>query len=274
MKTGIEIANNFVYSYKNIDYMKDHEHFDLFEIITKKSSPLFIKGGDIMSRNPLIAGYHEIATEELIRAFRQNGYSDFLIDIGANIGLTTCFAGKGFSNIFCFEPNPQVFRILETNIEITFGVDKTIILNNFGLGYSDTILELTIPKNNHGGAYLKQGNTYSNEILLQKDNIIDPLNAYEYINVSIKSAKEQLLKLFASMPTESKGVIKIDIEGYEPCILEALGKVLQEKNSCVIIFENWDPNIKAIEFQKFFNREVALYRLKHFPIREFKLLRK
>jgi len=77
MKTGIEIANNFTYLYKNLDYMKDHDNFDLFEKITKKSSPLFVKGGDIISRNPLVAGYHEIDTEELIRTYRGNGYSDF-----------------------------------------------------------------------------------------------------------------------------------------------------------------------------------------------------
>ena len=231
MKTGIEIANNFTYLYKNIDYMKDHDNFDLFNKITKKSSPLFVKGGDMMARNPLIAGYHEIATEELIRTYRDNCYSDFLIDIGANIGLTTCFCGKGFSNIFCFEPNPQIFRILQTNVEITFGLDNKIILNNFGLGDSDTELELTIPKSNYGGAYVKQGNTYSNKILLQKDNITDPSNAYSYIEVSIKNAEEQLLNLFSSMPIGSKGVIKIDIEGYEPYVLEAIGKILLENNS-------------------------------------------
>jgi len=61
--------------------MKDHDNFDLFEKITKKSSPLFVKGGDIISRNPLVAGYHEIDTEELIRTYRGNGYSDSLIEI-------------------------------------------------------------------------------------------------------------------------------------------------------------------------------------------------
>ena len=37
MKTGIEIANNFTYLYKNLDYMNDHDNFHLFEKITKKS---------------------------------------------------------------------------------------------------------------------------------------------------------------------------------------------------------------------------------------------
>jgi len=274
MKSGTEIANNYTYLYKNLDYMRDHDNFDLFEKITKKSSPLFVKGGDIISRNPLVAGYHEIDTEELIRAYRDNGYSDFLIDIGANIGLTTCFSGEGFNRIFCFEPNPQVFRILQTNVEITFGLDNKVTLNNFGLGDTDAELELTIPKHNYGGAYIKQGNTYSDNILLQKDNITDPSNAYDYIGVSIKNAEEQLDRLFSNIPAGSKGVIKIDVEGYEPYILEAIGKVLPEDNSYAIIFENHDPNMTIVEFQKFFNKDIVLYRLQHYPIRKFKLLRK
>ena len=273
MKTGIEIASNFTHLYKNLDYMKDHDNFDLFKKITKKSSPLFVKGGDIISRNPFVAGYHEIGIEELIRTYRDNGYNDFLIDIGANIGLTTCFSGKGFSNIFCFEPNPQVFRILQTNVEITFGLDSKVVLNNFGLGDSDAELELTIPKNNYGGAYIKQGNTYSNDILLQKDNITDPSNAYNYIGVSIKNAEEQLGNLFAGIPIGSKGVIKIDVEGYEPYVLEAIGKILPETNSYAIIFENHNLCTTIFEFQKFFNRDIVLYRLQHYPIRKFKLLR-
>ena len=270
----MEIANNYTYLYKNLDYMKDHDNFELFKKITEKSSPLFVKGGDIISRNPLVAGYHEIDTEELIRTYRDNGFSDFLIDIGANIGLTTCFSGKGFSKIFCFEPNPQVFRILQTNVEITFGLDNKIALYNFGLGDSDNELELTIPKNNYGGAYIKQGNTYSYDILLKKDNITNPSNAYNYIGVSIKNAEEQFGQLFSGIEIGSKGVIKIDVEGYEPHVLEAIGKKLPENNSYAIIFENHDPCMTIFEFQKFFNRDIILYRLKHFPIRKFKLLRK
>ena len=41
MKTGIEIANNFTYLYKNLDYMKDHDNFDLFEKITKNITKPF-----------------------------------------------------------------------------------------------------------------------------------------------------------------------------------------------------------------------------------------
>ena len=75
--------------------MKDHDNFDLFNKITKKSSPLFVKGGDMISRNPLIAGYHEIDVEELIRTYRDNGYSDFLIDI-VNNAKEGVFKDKNF----------------------------------------------------------------------------------------------------------------------------------------------------------------------------------
>ena len=155
-----------------------------------------MRGGDKISRNALAFGRHEVDTEELIRTYRKNGYNNFLLDIGANIGLISCLTGDGFEKIFCYEPNPQVYRILQTNIEITFGIENHARLNNFGLGEDETQLELTVPKKNIGGAYIKQGNTYSNDILLKKDGIMDASCAYDYINVSIKNAKTHMLGCF------------------------------------------------------------------------------
>ncbi len=196
MKSGIKIAEDFHHSYSNLEFLRIRKNCVLFEKITQNAANLFVKGGDVIARNPLVFGRHEVDTEELITAYRINGYNNFLLDIGANIGLTSCFTGNGFENIFCYEPNPQVYRILQTNIEITFGIDHKVTLNNFGLGESNNQLELTIPKNNYGGAYIRQGNTYSNDILLDKDNITDPSNAYDYIKISIKDAKTHLNELF------------------------------------------------------------------------------
>jgi FkbM family methyltransferase len=268
MKNGTKIAEEFFYSYGSREYMNDHRNRDLLEKITKKSANLFVRGGDKISSNALVFGRHEIDTEELIKTYRNNGYHDFLLDIGANIGLTSCLIGNGFDRIFCYEPNPQVYRILQTNIEITFGIDHQVTLNNFGLGEENKQLELTIPKKNFGGAYIKHGNTYSNDILLNKDGITDPSNAYDHINVSIKNAKTHLEKLFHDgIPLESRGVIKIDVEGYEPYILRAIAETLPPNNSCAIIFENHDPNIKLNDLKGYFNRNISLYRLNHYPVR-------
>ena len=146
MKNGTTIAEEFFYSYASLEHMNNQRNCDLLEKITKKSTNLFVRGGDKISRNALAFGRHEVDTEELIKAYRENGYNNFLLDIGANIGLISCLTGDGFEKIFCYEPNPQVYRILQTNIEITFGIENHARLNNFGLGEDDTQLELTVSK--------------------------------------------------------------------------------------------------------------------------------
>lgn len=268
MKNGTEIAEIFHHSYANLEFLGNRKNCVLFEKITKNAANLFVRGGDVIARNPLVFGRHEVDTEELIKAYRTNGYNNFLLDIGANIGLTSCLTGNGFDKIYCFEPNPQVFRILQTNIEITFGIDHKAILNNFGLGEGNNQLELTIPKNNYGGAYLKEGNTYPNDVLLSKDNITNPTKAYDYLNVSIKDSRTHLNELFSNnISLGSRGVIKIDIEGYEPYVLKAIAETLPSDNSVAIIFENHDPDLKLSEVQNYFNRDASLYRLKHYPVR-------
>ncbi len=268
MKNGTDIAEGFHHSYSNLEFLGIRKKCVQFESITKNAANLFVKGGDGISRNPLVFGRYEVDTEELIKAYRTNGYNNFLLDFGANIGLTSCLAGDGFDKIFCFEPNPQVFRILQTNVEITFGIDHEVTLNNFGLGDGNKQLELTIPKNNFGGAYLKEGNTYSTEVLLGKDNIKDPSKAYNYLNVTIKDSKTHLNELFSNkIPSGSRGVIKIDVEGYEPYILKAIAETLPPENSVAIIFENHDPNFNFDELKLYFNRDTSLYRLKHYPVR-------
>jgi FkbM family methyltransferase len=268
MKNGAKIAEEFHYSYSSLEYMNDHRNRDLIDKITQKSANLFVRGGDKISSNPLAFGRHEIDTEEVIKTYRNNDYNDFLIDIGANIGLTSCLTGNGFSRIFCYEPNPQVYRILQTNIEITFGINHQVTLNNFGLGEGDNQLELTIPKKNYGGAYIKQGNSYSNDILLKKDRIKDPFNAYDHIKVSIKNTKTHMTGLFKNdIPVGSRGVIKIDVEGYEPYILQAIAETLPSDNSCAIIFENHNPNIQINDMKGFFSQDMNLYRLDHYPVR-------
>ena len=268
MKNGTTIAEEFFYSYASLEHMDNQRNCDLLEKITKKSTNLFVRGGDKISRNALAFGRHEVDTEELIKAYRENGYNNFLLDIGANIGLISCLIGDGFEKIFCYEPNPQVYRILQTNIEITFGIENHARLNNFGLGEDDTQLELTVPKKNIGGAYIKQGNTYSNDILLKKDGITDASCAYDYINVSIKNAKVHMKEIFQNViPFGSRGVIKIDVEGYEPYILRAIAETLPKDNSCAIIFENHDPNIQINDLKGYFTRDINLHRLSHHPVR-------
>ena len=277
-KKGTNIAHEFLYRYSGRERINDNKNCVLFNEITQKSANLFVKGGDIISKNALVTGRHEVDTEELIKTFRNNGYNDFFLDIGANIGLTSCLAGNGFDKIFCYEPNPQIFRILQTNIELTFGIENKVSLYNFGLGKENSQLKLTIPKTNFGGAYIQHGNSYTNDILMKKDGITDPSNAYNYIDVSVENTKSHLDEIFQSyISLGSKGVIKIDVEGYETYIIEKLAETLPSNNSCAVIFENHDKNINPNAIKSYFSRNISLYRLKHYPVKSMfkdKFLRK
>ena len=105
-------------------------------------------------------------------------------------------------------------------------------------------------------------------MLLSKDNITNPSKAYDYLIVSIKDSRTHLNDLFSNnIPSGSRGVIKIDVERYEPYILKAIAGTLSSDNSVAIIFENHDPDLKPREIKNYFNRDAGLYRLKHYPVR-------
>ena len=100
------------------------------------------------------------------------------------------------------------------------------------------------------------------------DNVKDPSKAYNYLNVTIKDSRTHLKELFSNkIPSGSRGVIKIDVEGYEPYILKAIAETLPSENSVAIVFENHDPNFNFNELKLYFNRDTSLYRLKHYPVR-------
>ena len=62
--------------------------------ISSKKSDFFLRVKDIISHRPIVSGIHEPELTELINFYSENGYSDFFIDIGANIGITSCQNGS------------------------------------------------------------------------------------------------------------------------------------------------------------------------------------
>lgn len=73
-----------------------------------------------------------------------------ILDVGAHIGLATLFFKMKypFANITSFEPNPNVFPILEENIEIN-GL-KNVEIKNIALGSKDCIKDLHIDSSGEG----------------------------------------------------------------------------------------------------------------------------
>ena len=261
--TKINLLKNFKYKEKCIDLYKKRKKFKLFEDLTKNSINIFFRGGDTISIRPQIEGKHEPILTEFVNFAASKGYSDFLIDIGANIGLTSCQSGRFFKEVHMFEPNPHCFKILEVNSFYSLS-SKKYKLYKFGLGDINKRVRLMIPKKNWGGAFLHDKlNSYSDQILAKKDGFkrINKKN-YHNIDVNIKKASVELKKIFKA-PGEKQvnaGLIKIDVEGYENVILQGIAEEITSDLKIIIVFENHDPNFNIAKCLEIFNGKAKLYK--------------
>jgi FkbM family methyltransferase len=213
--------------------------FKIIHFSYKKTTFPYTRYNDLLSRSWYLTDEYEKHINSTIKTFKQKGYSDFFIDIGANIGLTTINNYQDFKKIFCFEPNETVFNILKSNLKICCDSTENITLFNYGIGANEGNFELMVPKNNFGGAFIVDSNAYSKDTLAKKDGF-KSFERNNYYEEKIEVVNERFLKnnVFNQLSLESKGVIKIDVEGYELQVVELIIKSLK-CSKYVIIFENW-----------------------------------
>jgi len=244
-------------------FIKRHLSVWLFQILTRKSFKVFLRCGDEISLGPQIDGIHEAPLTNFINKFADEGFSDFMIDIGANIGLTSCQNGNKFKKIYCFEPNPMCVNILKTNLEISLSESVSEVFD-FALGEKDGDCDLFVPRLNWGGAFIRHGNDYPEEVLSKKDGY-ESINEENYIvnKVKVRNSVEVFKNLFASILADNlnKGIIKIDVEGYERKVLLSISKILPPDISVIVVFENWDPMFNLNEIKDSFkNRKVNFFK--------------
>lgn len=240
-----------------LQFLKIRYFPKIFQRITKNSTNLFLRGGDIISIHPQLFGVHEELIAAYIDYIAENGSSDFLIDIGANIGLSSCPSGNKFKKVYCFEPNPILVNILKSNLAISLEEDVAEIFD-FALGDSNGQYDLYIPKHNFGGAFIREGNDYSEEILSNKDNF-NHFNDDNYIirSVEVKDAEKVFGDLFSSLASDNltNGIIKIDVEGFEKKILSAIANSLPPSLNISVIFENHYSAFDLNEIKNFFEHK-------------------
>ncbi len=212
----------------------------LFNRLTAGSLGLFLRGGDIISAPPQIFGVYEPKIVELIGYLADQGYGDFLIDVGANLGLIACQSGPRFQEVHMFEPNPLLCNVLKTNAALALEPSRTFIYDH-ALGDSSGTATLRVPKHNWGGAFVNDGaNAYRESLLAEKDGFseFDDSN-YIDLQISIRPTAEALPELFRSLHARglTQGVIKIDVEGYEATIIKGIAAALPKNFKVCIIFE-------------------------------------
>lgn len=245
--------------------VKQKIKFFIFDTMVKEGNPIFVISNDSLSLKYQLEGEYEKYITFLTEYYSGKGFKNFFIDIGANIGISSCLGGKNFERIFCFEPNPFLVNVLKANLELFFP-NQDYEVFNYGLGDEIGKFETFIPKKNWGGAFINsKKNSYSQNILLEKDNFktFDPKN-FLTTEVEIRSTQEVLKNLFNTFDTDkpNKGVIKIDVEGFEPLVLEGISKSLPKNFSVIIFFENWNESLSFEYLKKTFkNRNIKIYKI-------------
>lgn len=248
-------------------YLFQHK-VKLFNLLTAKSLPLFFRAGDSISTDPQVFGYWEVHIKSLIDHYAQEGFDDFFIDIGANIGLTSCQSGNAFKEVHCFEPNPDCFSILKINTKIALN-KPLVFLNNFGLGAKTSQSNLYVPRGNWGSGFIHdENNSYTDSEIGEKDGYKGFSAAnYDLMPIKIESANEKLAYLFQSLLTKNltSGFIKIDVEGYEPLIVKSIAETIPKDFRAVILFECWTKGFDAQPLINMFKGRATAYKLVRSP---------
>lgn len=235
----------------------------LFKRLTRRSSSLFFRGGDIISVRSQVGGEWEPGLTALLRHFAASGHGDFLIDIGANIGLVSAQSGNGFKRVHMFEPNPHCCNLIEVNAAIALNVPYT--LHRYGLGDGDKTCELTVPKHNWGGAFVNDAaNSYDRETLAAKDGFSSySVENYFQIAIEIREAASALAAVFAELAAQglTHGTIKIDVEGYEPVVLAGIAAAIPPEFAAVVVLESWDKDFPMAEVLSRFGGRATAHKL-------------
>jgi FkbM family methyltransferase len=191
------------------------------------------------------------------------GFSDYLLDIGANIGLTTIQNSSRFSLLFAYEPNPTAFAVLTANCE---QIDsKRLHLFPFGIGARDEVLELRVPKSNMGGGFIPgDNNYYSEDAIAAKETFQQKEEtSYGVVQVQIKCGAVTLGEAFKALRKsgQTSGVIKIDTEGYELTILRQIAASKRDGIEFVAVFENWKSSLTEQDVLDIFAGNGFVYKL-------------
>ena len=156
----------------------------------------------------LFCGLHEFQDMAFLLHFLRP--ADMFVDIGANVGSYTILGASEIeARTTSFEPIPETFKILESNILINRINDRVTALN-IGLGATKGTLEFT----------KSQGPVNHVATENEKDTISVPVEVFDNI-----------------INIDHPALIKIDVEGFETEVLKGMSMALVNDNLKAIIIE-------------------------------------
>jgi FkbM family methyltransferase len=159
-----------------------------------------------------LSPFYEIAAQHLAG-------DSIVLDIGANIGLTSIPLAPRVKKVYCFEPSPAAFDNLVLNIKAN-GITNCEAMN---LAVSDTCGELD---------FHQTSNTAGSHVVSDR-------HAARAGTLTAKVKAESLDSLAARMPELGQAsFIKMDAEGSEPAILRGARAFMRQRRRTVFMEYN------------------------------------
>lgn len=180
-------------------------------------------------------------------------------DVGANIGLYSCFASRQKkAKTFAFEPSVFNLEVLSKNIYCNNLSDKIIIIP-LSLTSETKISSFNMSKIEVGGARSSFSENYDEE-----GNVFNPVFKYNTLGIS----GNDFVKKFN---IDKPDYIKIDVDGIEYLVLNGLSEILDDTSSILIevteSFKSKKKKIKeflehrgfTLEKNEFSEKDLSLY---------------
>ena len=171
---------------------------------------------------------------ETIRWIENFDDNSIFWDVGANIGLYSCFAAKEKkTKSYAFEPSAFNIDLLTKNI-FNNNVNDKVIVVPFSLTEKSKISYFNMMNTEPGGSRSSFSEIYN------EDGKFDPFFKYQAIGLS---GNDLVNKLSFDKPN----YIKIDVDGIEYLILQGLNEILDGTKSILIeVSENNHKNKEEI----------------------------
>ena len=154
--------------------------------------------------------------------------NEIFIDIGANIGYHALYASQFFKGVIAFEPLPPACEQLK----------KSIKINN----YKNVTIHQLACSNKEGKSRIY----YYRDRLSRATIGKYPVKREHKTKPASLEIKTVALDRFLKKTKNRIGLIKIDVEGYEPLVIEGMKEIIK-KHKPVIITEYHPTQLDAIK---------------------------
>lgn len=176
------------------------------------------------------------AEEKLIKTcLDKAGDHSIAIDIGANLGLfTVALASLGYSDVHAFEPILDTFDKLKENVSRNDLTDR-IHLNCSAIGKEAGTAKFKT---------FEKSPAINRMMVSQQDQVVNHRNHEQISNVRIVSLDSYCF----DNDINHIDLLKIDVEGMEPLVIEGARDLLLKKKASVVLIEMCPANLNNMGF--------------------------